>query len=178
MPFLPFVRGFSLAAGAALLAVAPAGCREQAAPPPAAAPLKTVADHFPIRVGGEIVQMQIAITPGEEQRGLMERGKLGPNEGMIFVDRAPHQLTYWMHDCPTPLDIGYFAPDGQLAEIYPLLPFDERTVASQRRDLQFALEMNQGWYSAHGVRPGDRVDLQALAAAVRARGFDPKDYGL
>lgn len=171
-------RRFLLASLVAALALAPAGCREQA-PPPAPAPLKTIADHFPIRVGSETVQMEIALTPGEQQRGLMERGKLGDNEGMIFVESpVPHRLTYWMHDCPTPLDIGYFAPNGQLAEIYPLLPFDERTVASRRPDLQFALEMNQGWYSAHGVRPGNQVDLKALAAAVRARGFDPKNYGL
>jgi hypothetical protein len=38
--------------------------------------------------------------------------------------------------------------------------------------------MPQGWYAANGVRPGASVDLKAVAEALRARGFDPKDYKL
>ncbi len=83
-----------------------------------------------------------------------------------------------MRDTPTALDIGYFTPQGELAEIYPMYPFDERPIASRADHLQFALEMNLGWYGAHGIRPGARLDLRALAAALTARGFDPKRAGL
>ena len=73
---------------------------------------------------------------------------------------------------------GYLDPDGVIAEIYPLLPFDERSVPSHSDQLQFALEMPQGWFAANGIRPGSRVDLKAVAAALRARGFDPAKFGL
>jgi uncharacterized membrane protein (UPF0127 family) len=83
-----------------------------------------------------------------------------------------------MRDTPTPLDIGYFTREGELAEVYAMYPFDERPVTSRRTDLQFAVEMNQGWCRDHAVRPGARLDLKALAAALKARGFDPGKYGL
>jgi uncharacterized membrane protein (UPF0127 family) len=152
--------------------------REQAAAPAAAAATKTIADFFPIKVGERTVRMQLAVRPYEMQRGLMERRDLGKDDGMIFVYEKPQQMTFWMRNTPTPLDIGFFGPDGALAEVYPLHPFDEKTVASRGMQLQFALETNQGWYAANGVKPGQKLDLKALAAALKERGFDPKRYGL
>ncbi len=149
-----------------------------AAPPPPAPPAipKSVNDHFDVRVGTEVVHMQLAVLDQEQQRGLMERGVLQPNEGMIFVNAAPSRQSFWMHDTPTPLDIGFFTPDGRLAEIYPLLPFDERLVSTHSDRIQFALEMNQGWFHQHGVGLGAQIDFKALAAALKARGFEPAKY--
>ncbi len=160
----------------ALAALGLAGCGGRR--PPTPAPARTIAHHFALRLGDQTVSVQVAVLPAEQERGLMERRGLGPDEGMIFVDLAPQQMDFWMHDTPTPLDIGFFTADGVLAEVYPLLPFDEQPVLSRRRDLQFALEMNQGWYSARGVRPGARLDLKELASALKARGFDPARFGL
>ncbi|MDB6170014.1 MAG: hypothetical protein JWM88_2878 [Verrucomicrobia bacterium] len=145
---------------------------------PAAAPPKSVTDFFAVRVGDRTVRMQVAVLGPEMERGLMGRKDLGADDGMIFVYRAPQRLTFWMHDTPTALDIGFFNPDGTLAEVYPLLPFDERTVASRSDRLQFALEMNQNWYRDNGVRPGAGIDLAALKAALKARDFDPRKFGL
>ena len=65
-----------------------------------------------------------------------------------------------------PFSYAYFLDfDGTLAEIYALHPFDENTVSSRGEDLRFALETNQGWYQANGVKPGARLDLKALAEA-------------
>ena len=143
----------------------------------AAAP-KTVMDDFPIKVGDRTVRMQLAVLPAEMQRGLMERRDLGPDDGMIFVYDKPQQMSFWMRNTPTPLDIGFFTSDGRLVEIHPLHPFDEKTVNSHSRELRFALEMNQGWYRAGGIKPGAKLDLKALAAALTARGFKPARFGL
>ena len=151
------------------------GCGAQPpAPPPAP---KTVYDHFPIGVGGKVASIQVAVLETEMERGLMQRPDLGKDEGMIFAYARPQQMSFWMHNTPEPLDIGFFTPGGVLAEVYPLLPFDERTVASRGSDLQFAVEMPMGWYSANGVRPGATLDMKALSAALKARGFDPGRMG-
>ncbi|HEY0945328.1 MAG TPA: DUF192 domain-containing protein, partial [Opitutaceae bacterium] len=137
-----------------------------------------VADYFPIKVGARTVQMQLAVTPLEQQRGLMERRDLKPEQGMLFLYVKPQQLSFWMRNTPTPLDIGFFTAEGELREVYPMYPFDETPVKSHRSDLQFALEMNQGWFKANAVKPGDKLDLKALAAAMKARGFPLRAYGL
>lgn len=163
---------FALLAGLALF-----GC-SRGAPAAAEAPRRTVADWFPIRLGGQLVRLQLAVLPGEMEHGLMGRRDLAADQGMLFVYPAPIRLEFWMRNTPTPLEIGYFTPEGVLAEIYPMLPFDETTIASRSSQLQFALEMNQGWYEDHGVGPGARLDLAGLKAALRARGFDPQAFGL
>ena len=148
-----------------------AGCGAKAPEPVTA--VKTVADYFPIHVGEQTVRMQLAVLPQEQERGLMERRDLAADQGMIFVYRSPQQMSFWMHDTPTPLDIGYFNAAGELVEIYPMLPYDEKTIASRSRDLKFALEMNLNWYRDHGVKPGAKIDLKALAEALKARDIDP-----
>ena len=176
-------RSVSQALAGLLFVAAPvftlAGCgAEEKKPVAATAEPKTVADYFPIAVGDKIVRMQLAVRSGEMQRGLMERRDLGRDDGMIFIYEKPQQMSFWMRNTPTPLDIGFFSRDGVLAEVYPLHPFDETTVASRSDTLQFALEMNQGWFRANTVKPGAKLDLKALAAALKARGFEAKRFGL
>ena len=146
--------------------------------PEAAAAPKTVEDWFAIAVGGRTVQMQLAVFPAEMERGLMGRRDLAPDQGMIFVYAEPMRMSFWMRNTPLPLDIGFFNAGGELKEVYSMLPFDETAVRSQDTRLQFALEMNQGWFHRNGVRPGATLDLAALRAALIARGAAPGDFGL
>lgn len=161
--------------GALVLAMVP-GC--DADRPIASAPVKTVADYFEIRVGDRPVRMQLAVREAEMARGLMDRRDLGRNEGMLFVYDRPQRMGFWMRNTPTPLDIGFFNRHGMLEEIYPLHPFDESSVQSRSAMLSFALEVNQGWFRENGVKPGAQLDLKALATALKARGFEPRRFGL
>ena len=146
-----------------------AGCG-RADPGPAAAD-KSVDDRFAIRVGDRTVQLQIAALPAEQQKGLMYRRTMGPEEGMLFVFASPQPQSFWMRNTVLPLDIGYFDAAGELKEIYPMYPLDERPVPSHSRGIQYCLEMNQGWFQQSGVKPGASLDLPAVAAALRARGL-------
>ena len=69
-------------------------------------------------------------------------------------------------------------PDGVIAEIYPLYPFDERGVPSHSDQMQLAVEMRQGWFAENGVRAGAAIDMKAVADALKARGFEPARFGL
>ena len=153
-----------------------AGCARSG--PEAAVPPKLASDWFAIKVGDRTVQMQLAINSAEMEHGLMERRELGRDQGMLFVYRTPVQMSFWMRNTPLPLDIGFFSPEGELKEIYAMLPFDETPIRSQDVRLQFALEMNQGWFHDNGVRPGAKLDLVALSGALQARGAAPGDFGL
>lgn len=152
------------------------GCDHEGAPG-AAAP-KNVADWFTIKVGGQAVRLQLAVLPLEMERGLMGRRNLGRDEGMLFVYRSPQTMSFWMRNTPAPLQIGFFTQTGELAEIYPMYPFDETPIRSRSDRLQFALEMNQGWYGDRGVKPGAQLDRAALASALKERGFEARQFGL
>ena len=140
--------------------------------------LKSVDERFPITVGTRVVQMQLVAERGEMEKGLMFRKSMGRDEGMLFIYSAPQKMSFWMRNTDLPLDIGFFDAKGELKEIYPLHPHDEQTRSSHGRNLQFALEMNQGWFKEAGVKPGARIDLKALAAGLAARGTKPESVGL
>jgi len=167
----PFVRLLILASVALLTACGGAEDKKAVA-------VKSVDDRFPIKVGERTVQMQLAALAPETQRGLMFRKTMGPDEGMLFVFPEPQQMGFYMRNTTLPLDIGYFDAAGELKEIYPMFPLDERTVASHSHAIQFCLEMNQGWYKQNGVRPGVKLDLKAVAEGLRARGLKPEAAGL
>lgn len=131
---------------------------------------------FPIKVGAATVHLQIALSDAEMERGLMFREDLRGNQGMLFVYKRPQSMSFWMRNTPTPLEIAFFTSDGVLREVYSLIPFNENPVKSKRDDLQYAMEVSQGWFDFTGVKPGDRIDLKAVAAAVKARGYSLKDY--
>lgn len=142
------------------------------------APVKASDAYFDVKIGARTVKVQIAALPPEQERGLMFRKEMGRDEGMLFVFTASQRMAFWMRNTTLPLDIGYLDAQGVLREIYPMYPLDERSVASRSMELQFALEMNQGWFKANGVKPGDQLDLKAVAEALRARGLRPEAAGL
>ncbi|HSI10292.1 MAG TPA: DUF192 domain-containing protein [Rariglobus sp.] len=153
------------------------GCGRSDAPREQAA-VKTVADFFVIQVGDKPVKMQLAVKQREMEHGLMDRTDLKPDEGMLFVYAGTQQMSFWMRNTPTPLDIGFFTTDGVLREVFQMQPYDETPVQSRSKDLKFALEMNQGWFVKNEVKPGAKLDLQALSAALKARGIEPWEYGV
>ncbi len=138
---------------------------------------KSVDDWFPMKLGERTVRLQVALSPVEMQRGLMFRKTLGADEGMVFVFDRPQIMSFWMRNTELPLDIAYFDPNGELKEVYAAFPHDERPVKSYDRR-QIVVEMNQGWFARAGLRAGSRVDVAALVEAMRARGYDPREYGL
>lgn len=167
-------RALLIVAAFAAVLVLP-GCGEGGA---RAKELKTVGEYFPMKLGDRPVRLQVAVKPTEMQTGLMDRPALGTDDGMIFLYPRPQEMSFWMRNTLIPLDIGYFDGKGVLKEVWQLYPRDERSVKSRSQELQFAVEMNQGWYREHGVKPGAKLDLEALKQALVARGFDPKRFGI
>lgn len=137
---------------------------------------KTFGDYFDIKLGDKTVRLQFAVLPLEQQQGLMFRRDLGENDGMIFVYEHPQAMSFWMRNTPTALDIGYFDSSGTLLEVYPMHSFDETPVRSRSDRVRYAVEMKQNWYREHGVRAGAKLDLAAVAAALKARGLDERRF--
>lgn len=134
--------------------------------------------RFPLSLGDHTVHVELAVTQEEQSQGLMFREELTEDAGMLFVSYYPRRMSFFMRNTPLPLDIGYFSAEGVLREVHRLYPYDETPVRSQSSQIQFALEMNQGWYSENGVRRGAELDLEQLTEALRRRGFSPEDFGL
>ena len=139
---------------------------------------KDLAHYFALTVGDRAINAQIALRMHEQQRGLMGRTELPPDSGMLFVFKQPQQRGFWMRNTLIALDIAYIDPEGIVREIYQMYPGDLETTESRSDNIQFALEMKRGWFAANDITPGARLDLNAVAAAITARGMKPAHFGL
>ncbi|HBR95336.1 DUF192 domain-containing protein [Coraliomargarita algicola] len=125
--------------------------------------------HFAIAIGGQELQLQLAVNSAEQQKGLMHRDSMPEDHGMLFLFDQPAQRSFWMRNTRIPLDIGYFDASGHLLEVHKLFPYDETPVPSANDQVLIAVETNRGWYAAHGVKPGARIDMTALQTALKRR---------
>lgn len=151
------------------------GCSPEDAPAAAPAPIAT---WFPLRIDTVDLEAQIALTQSEQVKGLMHRESLPADGGMLFPYQQGHIMTFWMANTPLPLDIGFFDQHGVLLEIHRMYPFDTNKIRSKSDQIQFALEMHQGWFNSKGLRPGAKLDLELVGQALKQRGADPARYGL
>lgn len=110
-----------------------------------------------ILVGKTPLWVEVADTPEKQQRGLMYRQSLPENEGMLFVFRESQELAFWMRNTFIPLDIVFVGADGVILNIQQAAPLDESVLYRSAGAAQYVIETNQGWFSRHGIRPGDRV---------------------
>lgn len=159
---------------AAILApLALAACDARPAAPASPAPAET---RFSVAAGGRPFRMRLALTELELARGLMRTASLPDDEAMIFLYRDNARRAFWMKNVPYDLDLAFFTEDGALDEIVRLRADDETPVPSASERIRFALEAPAGKLAALGLKRGAQLDLAALAAAVRARGFRAEDF--
>jgi uncharacterized protein len=112
--------------------------------------------------GGKKVEVRVEIADGllERERGLMDRTSLGEDRGMLFVFRREQPLSFWMRDTRIPLSIAYIDSKGRITDILDMKPLDDKPphyVSSE--PVQYALEVNQGFFDERGVKVGDHVEL-------------------
>ena len=103
-------------------------------------------------------RVEVARSEGEWNKGLMFRTAMGPNEGMIFVGRAPQPASFWMKNTVIPLDIVFVGTDQRILNIGAnAVPYSLAPVPSIGPVIA-VLELNGGRAAALGIGPGDRVE--------------------
>jgi hypothetical protein len=146
-----------------------AGCDKQSAKPPIVA-TPTQASHpteptqaqpqlrtIRLWLGPEELVTELALTAEQVRTGMMFRTNLAENAGMLFVFARPTQAAFWMKNCPLPLSAAYINPEGSIVEINDLQPQDTNSVVAASDDVQFVLEVNQGWFTRHHIATGTWV---------------------
>lgn len=134
-------------------------------PDPAGGPpfAKVAAVNFPDV--SATVDVELALTDAETERGLMYRTQMAPSHGMLFAMGERKPQTFWMHNTCISLDMLFIDDDGTIVGILenvPTLNDDVRTVGCPS---SYVLEVNAGWCRAHGVRAGQRVSLPSVHPA-------------
>ncbi|TAL06297.1 MAG: DUF192 domain-containing protein, partial [Verrucomicrobia bacterium] len=105
-------------------------------------------------LGDQELITELATQSVQIATGMMFRTNLLENEAMLFVfpDAAPRN--FYMRNCVVPLTAAYISPDGVIQEFARLVPGDEIGVQSRAMNIQFVLELPQGWHERHNIQPG------------------------
>jgi len=113
---------------------------------------------------GEVtLQVEIADTPDERRTGLMGRTSLDADAGMAFLWSAPTEGDFWMKDTLIPLQIAFWDEGDRIVQIIDMVPCtsDPCPTYGPGEPYVGAVEANAGWFTEHGVAPGDTVELDA-----------------
>jgi len=129
--------------GLAMCGTAPAGAQE--------GPQKL--PSIQLSAGMHLIRAEVAQSPQQRSIGLMHRRSMGTNEGMLFVFEQAGQQCFWMKNTLLPLSIAFLSDDGRVVNIEDMQPQSLDSHCSSK-PVRFALEMNQGWFSKRGIKPG------------------------
>lgn len=125
------------------------------APTQSKEPVKTL-PLIMLKVGGQTVKAEVAVTDETRQKGLMFREKMAANSGMLFVfaDIAYHAM--WMRNTPLPLAVAFMDQSGKIVSIHEMQPHTEISHMAAG-PVRYALEMNGGWFERNQVKAGDVI---------------------
>jgi len=149
----------------ALALLAALGCDRSAAPPATGGPdrpqrLATAT----IRVGSAPLVVEVARTREEQAKGMMFRKGLGPDEAMLFVADRDTNLAFWMKNTYVDLDLAFIRSDGTVVQIERMTALNTDPVYANQ-PARFTLEAPAGWFAAHGIGVGTKVEVPPEVAA-------------
>ena len=105
-----------------------------------------------------VFRVEVAASEAEQEKGLMFRRAMGPDEGMIFPMNPPRMASFWMRNTVIPLDIIFIGVDGKIGNIAAnAIPYNEMPLPSTGL-AKAVLELNGGRAAALGIAPGDKVE--------------------
>ncbi|MEW7977212.1 MAG: DUF192 domain-containing protein [Candidatus Sedimenticola endophacoides] len=122
-------------------------------------------ERIEIRVDGARATVELARTPEQRARELMQRYQLDEGEGMLLVYPRPQTISLWMKDVPIPLDAAFFDEQGALVNIRSMIPDGGKRVYYSQASALYALEMKQGWFARQGIGVGARLHLPRVIRA-------------
>jgi uncharacterized membrane protein (UPF0127 family) len=111
------------------------------------------------REGRDTFQVWLALTPTEQQQGLMWIRELPRDYGMLFLLDTPRDMDMWMKNTYVSLDMVFFDTDGRISHIHRNATPLSESIISSRGTVAGVLELLAGETERRGIRPGDRILL-------------------
>jgi len=109
-------------------------------------------------------EVEMAVTPMQQSRGLMFRDEVPPLTGMLFVHSPPRPISMWMRNTPTSLDMLFINQAGEIVGIAErTTPFSDAVISSPG-PMAGVLEILGGEAKRLGITPGNTVDHPFFAA--------------
>ena len=113
--------------------------------------------------------VEIALTPQQQEKGLMHRTDLGAGEGMLFPMVPPRMPSFWMKDTPLSLDIVFIRTDGGIARIISGAKPNDPTPLFAEVPVAGVLELRSGEAKRLALDEGDKISWGACTQERAAK---------
>jgi len=106
-------------------------------------------------------QLELAISPHEQSRGLMFRRSMQPDWGMLFIYPREDVLTFWMKNTYIPLDMVFIDDSGTVVGVVTAEPLT-LTPRSVGKPSRYVLELVAGTAERLGIVAGTLMQLENI----------------
>ena len=118
---------------------------------------------FPDAPGQPRVEVELAKTTDDVEKGLMFRRSMADDHGMLFKLDGRRDHTFWMHNTCIPLDMLFLDDDGVIVGIVEGAEPITDTARSVGCPSVFVLEVNGGFTRKRGIKPGQKITIPFAA---------------
>jgi uncharacterized membrane protein (UPF0127 family) len=111
---------------------------------------------------GMAIDVEIAITDKQRRIGLMHRGQLIKNAGMLFVFEQEYIQRVWMKNTLIPLDVIFISTQNKVVSFFKnLKPCKKKGCDIYMSDgnAKYMLEVNTGMINGNEIEIGQKVRL-------------------
>ncbi|WP_386079801.1 DUF192 domain-containing protein [Vreelandella sp. F11] len=116
--------------------------------------------------GPHRLEVEVAETASQRQRGLMGRENLPEASGMLFRFESEQSANnaFWMYRTLIPLDIAFIDSEGRIVAINTMQPCESSSPSDcpsypAGAAYHSALEVNGGYFAERGINVGDCVSI-------------------
>ncbi len=102
-------------------------------------------------------KIELALTPQQQQQGLMNRTEMAKNAGMLFFFGPEAPRSFWMKNTLIPLDMIFIKKDGVILNIHDSAIPNDLTSVKSEGPVSAVLEVNGGLSKKLGIVAGDKV---------------------
>lgn len=115
------------------------------------------------------LDIEIALTPEQQEKGLQYREDIQAEDGMIFPMVPPRMPSFWMKDTPTSLDLVFIRNDGSIARIIENAEPGSKTPLFAESPVAAVLELRAGSARSHSIDETDHVFWGACTLAPKSQ---------
>ena len=101
--------------------------------------------------------VEMALTPEQQETGLMFRREVPADKGMMFIWPEPRDVPMWMKNTLVPLDMVFIGSDGTVTRIAENTVPGSLAAISPGGAIKGTLELQGGLTEKLDIRVGDKV---------------------
>ncbi|MBD2496322.1 DUF192 domain-containing protein [Nostoc sp. FACHB-280] len=113
---------------------------------------------------GTTIELEVAVTPEQQAKGLMNRPALPDNRGMLFKFPSAQPVQFWMKNVPVPLDM-VFLQNGVIKYIQASAPpcaSEPCATYGPNVPVDTVIELRAGRAKELKLKIGDNVKIKFL----------------